>query len=49
MYELKGEFTSEQQTPEFRKAFYSLSFFHALLIERKRFQGLGWNLSYQFN
>lgn len=34
---------------EFRKAVYGLCWFHAVLIERKKFKTLGWNVSYDFN
>lgn len=34
---------------DFRKAVFGLSWFHSILIERKKFKTLGWNVSYAFN
>lgn len=49
LYGQKSEFTSVEKSREFRKAVYGLCFFHTLLIERKKFQSLGWNVNYAFN
>lgn len=37
-------------TPEkYKKLLFSLCFFHGILLERKKFQQLGWNVIYSFN
>lgn len=33
----------------YKKALFALTWFHAIVIERKRFKNLGWNVSYDFN
>ena len=33
----------------FKKMFFSLCFFHAVIKERKRFGAVGWNVAYQWN
>lgn len=50
MYENMGKaFTRCEKDMEFRKAVYGLVWFHAILIERKKFKTLGWNVPYSFN
>lgn len=49
LYGQKSEFTSVEKSKEFRKAVYGLCFFHTILIERKKFKTLGWNVKYAFN
>ena len=44
------KFTSRvQNTSYYSKLVFSLCWFHALIIERKRFKSLGWNVIYDFN
>jgi dynein heavy chain len=49
LYGQKTEFTTVEKSREFRKAVYGLCFFHTILIERKKFKSLGWNVNYAFN
>ncbi len=44
-----ANFQQVDKKREFRKAVYGLCWFHAVLIERKKFKTLGWNVSYDFN
>jgi len=34
---------------KYRKLFFSLCWFHAVLLERRKFKMLGWNIAYDFN
>ncbi|XP_023311334.1 dynein heavy chain 2, axonemal [Anoplophora glabripennis] len=51
LYQLISEdqFTSCQYPEKYKKLLFSLCFFHAILLERKKFQQLGWNVIYSFN
>jgi len=50
MYDnMPKSFTVCEKSMEYRKAIYGLVWFHALLIERKKFKSLGWNITYAFN
>ncbi|XP_037045747.1 dynein heavy chain 2, axonemal [Bradysia coprophila] len=42
-------FTSCSQQEKYKKLLFGLCFFHAVLLERKKFQQLGWNVVYSFN
>ena len=44
------EFYNSNKKPEvWQKLYLSLSFFHAIIRERKRFGPLGWTAQYDFN
>jgi len=38
-----------KETQKYRKLFFSLVWFHATLLERRKFRTLGWNTPYDFN
>ncbi|XP_053977121.1 dynein axonemal heavy chain 2 [Hylaeus volcanicus] len=38
-----------QAKHKYKKLLFALVFFHAILLERKKFQQLGWNVVYSFN
>lgn len=44
-----NQFIPCEKDQAFRKAVYGLCWFHTLLIERKKFKTLGWNVGYSFN
>lgn len=49
LYSNMGQFQEVDKEKDFRKTLYGLCFFHSILIERKKFKTLGWNVSYAFN
>lgn len=45
----ENQFEMCQAKSKFKKLLFTLVFFHSILIERKKFQQLGWNIVYSFN
>ena len=45
----ESQFENCQAKSKYKKLLFTLVFFHAILIERKKFQQLGWNIVYSFN
>lgn len=51
LYNLVSEtqFIVCQNQIKYKRLLFSLCFFHSILLERKKFQQLGWNVVYSFN
>lgn len=45
----ENQFEVCEAKSKYKKLLFSLIFFHAILLERKKFQQLGWNVVYSFN
>jgi dynein heavy chain, axonemal len=44
-----SKFTACRKPEKYKKLLYCLCFFHSVLLERKKFLNLGWNINYSFN
>ena len=51
LYQLMTEtqFSRCSKPAKYKKLLFSLCFFHSVLLERKKFLQLGWNIVYGFN
>ena len=45
----EGKFSSCQKPHKYKKLLYALCWFHSILVDRRKFQNLGWNIPYDFN
>lgn len=47
--ELEGIKLEKDEMSQFKKLVWCLSWFHTIIIERKKFKSLGWDVPYDFN
>ncbi|KAL5256854.1 hypothetical protein ACHWQZ_G011949 [Mnemiopsis leidyi] len=43
-----GMYSDQDAGPDFRKLVYNLCLFNSVILERKKYGSLGWNISYEF-
>jgi len=39
----------QSEKPRYKRLIFCLAWFHSIMIERKKFKNLGWNVIYDFN
>ena len=42
-------FSAARPGPRYQRLLFALAFFHSVLLERRKFRGLGFNSHYDFN
>ena len=45
----ESKFTACRKPDKYKKLLFCVCFFHSVLLERKKFLNLGWNVNYSFN
>lgn len=48
-FKISHEMLEQCPHPAFKPLVYVLAFFHAVVLERRKFGKIGWNVSYDFN